>query len=94
VEALELFKNSPGRFDLVITDMTMPNMRGDRLARELLTIRPDIPIILCTGFSESISEEGAKALGVREFVMKPLLLKDLAQAIRRALDFHKKNEGY
>jgi len=94
VEALELFKNSPGRFDLVITDMTMPNMRGDRLARELLEIRPDIPIILCTGFSESISEEGAKALGVREFAMKPLLLKDLAQAIRRALDSHKKNEGY
>jgi CheY-like chemotaxis protein len=93
VEALELFKVAPERFDLVITDMTMPNMRGDRLAQEILRIRPGIPIILCTGFSESISEERAKALGIRAFVMKPLTMKELANAMRRVLDDQKKEKG-
>jgi CheY-like chemotaxis protein/two-component sensor histidine kinase len=93
VEALELFRRNPERFDLVITDMTMPNMTGDRLSRELLKIRPELPIILCTGFSESISEEKARSLGVREFVMKPLVMKDLAKAIRRSLDRVKKRAG-
>ncbi len=93
VEALEVFKESPERFDLVITDMTMPNMTGDKLAQEILEIRPGIPIILCTGFSESISEEKAKSLGIREFVMKPLVMKDLAQAVRRALESRKKKKG-
>ncbi|MDL1957888.1 MAG: PAS domain S-box protein, partial [Deltaproteobacteria bacterium] len=60
VEALELFKAQPDRFDLVITDMTMPNMMGDKLARELMKIRPDIPIIICTGYSERITEKKAK----------------------------------
>jgi CheY-like chemotaxis protein len=89
IEALELFRVNPDRFDLVITDMTMPNLTGDRLTQELLKIRPEIPIILCTGFSERITEEKAKKLGVREFVMKPLVMKDLAQAIQRALDRQK-----
>ena len=90
IEALELFRVQADRFDLVITDMTMPNMTGDKLAQELLRIRPGIPIILCTGFSEHITEEKAKAMGIREFVMKPLVMKDLAKAIRRALEFEKK----
>ncbi|MBW2357932.1 MAG: response regulator, partial [Deltaproteobacteria bacterium] len=82
IEALELFKAKPDRFDLVITDMTMP----DRLARELMKIRPDIPIILCTGFSERISEEKAKGMGIKAFAMKPLVMRDLANTVRKALD--------
>jgi len=85
IEALEAFRARPDSFDLVITDMTMPNMRGDDLARELLKIRPDIPIILCTGFSEMISEEKAKSIGIRRFVMKPLFKNHLAKAIREVL---------
>jgi CheY-like chemotaxis protein len=93
VEALELFRAKADRFDMVITDMTMPNMTGDRLAQELLQIRPGIPIILCTGFSERITEEKAKAMGIREFVMKPLVIKDLAQAMRRALGSREGKKG-
>ena len=85
-EALELFRVNPKRFDLVITDMTMPNMTGDMFSKELMKIRPDIPIILCTGFSERISEEKAKAIGIKEFVMKPLAMGDLAKRIRKVLD--------
>ena len=86
IEALELFRVQADRFDLVITDMTMPNMTGDKLAQELLKIRPGIPIIICTGFSEHITEEKAKAMGIREFAMKPLVMKELAKAVRSALD--------
>lgn len=89
-EALELFREEAHRFDLVITDMTMPNMTGDKLAQELLGIRPEIPIIICTGFSEHITEEKAKAMGIREFVMKPLDMKEIARVIGRALDDQKK----
>ena len=71
LEALELFRAKPDHFDLVITDMTMPNMTGDRLALKLMKIRPDIPIILCTGFSEKITEAKAKGMGIRKFIMKP-----------------------
>jgi signal transduction histidine kinase len=85
VEALGLFSSQPSRFDLVITDMTMAHMTGEKLAEEMLRIRPNLPIILCTGFSEHISEAKAKALGIREFLMKPLTLKDLARAVRRNL---------
>jgi len=90
LEALELFRAKADQFDLVITDMTMPNMTGEELAREILGIRPGIPIILCTGFSENMSEGKAKALGIREFVMKPLVIMDLAKAIRRALGSREK----
>jgi PAS domain S-box-containing protein len=86
IEALEAFRAHPHNFDLVITDMTMPNMRGDDLARELLKIRPDIPIILCTGFSEMISEEKAKTLGVRRLVMKPIFKENIARVILEVLD--------
>jgi len=85
-EALECFKQNPGRFDLVVTDMTMPGMRGDHLARELMAIRPGIPIILTTGYSKLISEEKAKALGIRGFVMKPLTTLELAKTVRKVLD--------
>jgi CheY-like chemotaxis protein len=94
IEALELFRGTPDEFDLVITDMTMPNMTGEKLAAELIKIRPDIPIIMCTGFSEYITKEKAESMGIREFLLKPLVLKDLAQAVRRVLDHnHDKGEG-
>jgi CheY-like chemotaxis protein len=86
VEALEAFRNKPDAFDLVITDMTMPNMTGVDLAREIMKIRPDIPILLCTGYSEVINEETAKKMGIREFIMKPILMKDLAAIVRNVLD--------
>ena len=86
LDALEIFRAQPDNFDIVITDMTMPKMTGDKLAVELLKIRPDIPIILCTGFSGTISEEKAKALGVREFVMKPVIMSQLANILRKVLD--------
>ncbi len=86
VDALDLFSAAPSRFDLVITDMTMPNMTGDKLAMELLRIRADIPVILCTGYSERLLEERIKTAGIRAFVMKPVLMAKLARAIREALD--------
>jgi CheY-like chemotaxis protein len=86
IAALKLFRNHPDRFDLVITDMTMPNMTGLQLAREMLHIRPDIPIILCTGFSHTVNEEKAKEIGIREFIMKPISIGEIARVIRRALD--------
>jgi signal transduction histidine kinase/CheY-like chemotaxis protein len=86
VEALEAFRSDPEKFDLVITDMTMPNMTGDKLAEEIMAIRPDTPIILCTGFSQLITEGQAKKMGIREFVMKPLVMSDLAKTIRKVLD--------
>jgi PAS domain S-box-containing protein len=85
IEALELFKAEADRFDLVITDMTMPHMTGDKLAGELMQIRPDIPVIICTGFSEVTSEEKAKRMGIKAFAMKPLVMKDLANIVREAL---------
>jgi CheY-like chemotaxis protein len=86
VEALEAFRQTPQEFDLVITDMTMPRMPGDVLARELLLIRPDIPIIACTGYSERINSQVANEIGIRELVMKPVVIKDIARVIRRVLD--------
>jgi CheY-like chemotaxis protein len=85
-EAFETFSSDPSRFDLVITDQTMPGITGLNLARELLKIRPDIPVILCTGHSESVTLDKLKEAGVREFLMKPLAKKDLAEVIRRVLD--------
>ncbi len=87
VEALEAFRATPHRFDLVITDQTMPNMTGAQLARELLSLRPDIPIILCTGFSHTLTEERARELGIRAFLLKPLTSRDLALTIRRVLEY-------
>jgi PAS domain S-box-containing protein len=84
--ALERFRNDPSGYDLVITDMTMPKMTGDILARQLMAIRPDIPIILCTGYSERITEEKATAMGIRGFLMKPLVMEQIAKTIRNVLD--------
>lgn len=86
MEALELFRLKSHQFDLVITDLTMPNMTGVKLAGEIMSIRSDIPIILCTGFSEFISEERAKQMGIRKFIMKPIARRILAEAIREVLD--------
>jgi CheY-like chemotaxis protein len=86
VEALELFKSSPNRFDLVITDMDMPTMTGDKLAQTLIKIRPDIPIILCTGYSDRMDEKRAKELGIKAFAMKPLVMRDMAVMVRKVLD--------
>ncbi|MGW8302083.1 MAG: ATP-binding protein [Desulfobacterales bacterium] len=85
-EALKEFSQKPQNFDLVITDMTMPHMTGDELALKLLDIKPDIPVILCTGFNEDITEEKALAMGIQKFVMKPVIKNDLATTIRTVLD--------
>ncbi len=85
-EALQHFRQDPQRFDLVITDQTMPLLTGESLARELLRIRPDLPIILCTGFSHTMSAEKAKALGIQAYLMKPLAIRDLAPIVRHVLD--------
>jgi PAS domain S-box-containing protein len=87
-QALKAFRMTPHRFDLVITDQTMPYMTGDVLARELRHIRPDIPIILCTGFSHTINAEQAKAQEIDAFLMKPLTTRDLGLAIQRVLTQH------
>jgi PAS domain S-box-containing protein len=84
--ALEVFKGDPDGFDLIITDYTMPEMTGTDLAKAVMNIRDDIPVILNTGFSEQINEEKAKALGIRAFVMKPIVMKDMAETIRQVLD--------
>ena len=86
IEALELFRSKPNDFDLVITDMTMPNMTGDKLAIELMKIRTDIPIILCTGYSKKISDEVAKEIGIKAFAYKPIVKSDLAKIVRKVLN--------
>lgn len=84
-EALRLFRTNPARFDAVITDQVMPGLQGLDLARDLLALRPELPIILCTGFSESVTLEQVRALGVREFMLKPLVMRQLAEALSRIL---------
>ncbi|MCE5264518.1 MAG: response regulator [Deltaproteobacteria bacterium] len=86
VDALELFSADPFRFDLVMTDMTMPNMTGDKLAVEAIRIRPDIPVVICTGYSERLPEERVRNAGIRAIVMKPILMAKMARAVRDALD--------
>lgn len=84
-EALALFRDNPHQFDLVITDMAMPQMAGDRLSMALKEIRPDIPIILCTGYSDHMDEDRARALGIASYVLKPLERETLARQIRIVL---------
>ena len=84
-DALEAFRARPESFDLVITDMTMPHMTGIDLAREVKMIRPNTPIILCTGFSEALDEDKIRPLGIRELLMKPVSMRDLAAAVRKIL---------
>jgi len=84
--ALSVFKSNPDNFDLVITDMTMPNMTGDNLAKKMFSIKPDIPIIICTGFSDKINEEQTQAIGVKGLLMKPVMKTEMAQMVRKVLD--------
>ena len=86
LEALDIFRSDPDQFDLIITDMAMPNISGEKLSGELIRIRPDIPILLCTGFSETLSEEKAASIGIKGFLMKPILMTDLADKVRDILD--------
>ncbi len=86
LDALEAFRAAPDKFDLVITDMTMPNMTGDKLTTQLKKIRPAIPVILCTGFSESVTVQNAKALGLDALLLKPIVRSELAETIRDVLD--------
>ena len=84
--ALKLFRAQPLRFNLLITDMAMPEMTGLDLTAEVLSIRPDLPVILCTGYSDPETEQRAKALGIRDLMMKPISLLDMSQSVRKVLD--------
>jgi two-component system, cell cycle sensor histidine kinase and response regulator CckA len=86
IEALNLFRSRPMDFDLILTDMTMPNMTGAELASEIMRIRPDIPVVLCTGYSNKISETLSTQLGIRAFAYKPFIKKDMAVTLRRVLN--------
>jgi signal transduction histidine kinase/ligand-binding sensor domain-containing protein/CheY-like chemotaxis protein len=86
LSALELFRLEPDRFQLLISDLTMPQMTGIQLAEEIKKIKPDIPVIICSGYSASLTEDQIKALGISEFIMKPVIKSELAQAVRRVLD--------
>jgi PAS domain S-box-containing protein len=86
LEALDFFRKNAAGIDLVVTDMTMPDLTGDRLATEILKIRPDLPVIMYTGYSEYITKEKAKSLGIRKFILKPFEIEDLARIIRQELD--------
>lgn len=84
-QALEAFRRHPRAFDVLITDQTMPNMSGSELAREILKTRPDLPVIVCTGYSETLGEKEALAMGIKGFMLKPFSVRDIAEAIRRVL---------
>jgi CheY-like chemotaxis protein len=89
IEALTTFKNQPDAFDLVMTDQTMPGMTGIDLARRMLQVRPDLPIILCTGYSSQITEEKVRSYGIKGFAMKPLSKNNFTELIRKILDEQK-----
>jgi CheY-like chemotaxis protein len=93
VEALDLFRAHPDHFDVVITDYTMPHMTGVELAKEIMRIRADIPVILCTGFSERITEEKAREMGIRAFAMKPLNMSAIAKTVHRVLGSKAQSSG-
>jgi CheY-like chemotaxis protein len=86
INALEYFKNNPNDIDLVITDQTMPGMTGKELVAQLKTINPDVPIILCTGYSDQIDEGSAIAMGISAFIFKPFIISDISKTIREVLD--------
>lgn len=93
IDALDTFKKAQNDFDMIITDMTMPKMTGAELARQIFAIRPNMPVILCTGFSELINEEKAKEMGICKYLLKPVGKLELSKAIRDVLD-HKKEKQY
>uniref|UniRef100_UPI004057883C response regulator n=1 Tax=Candidatus Electronema sp. TaxID=2698783 RepID=UPI004057883C len=86
VAALERFKSDPAAFDLLLTDQTMPGLTGSELAKAALQVRPDLPVILCTGYTAALSERDALALGIRRYAIKPLNTAKLAALVREALD--------
>ena len=86
VEALQAFRANPGRFDLVISDQNMPHLTGTEFARELHRDNKDIPVILTTGFSETVNDENYQSWGIAALIMKPFVIVETAQTIRRILD--------
>ena len=86
IAAFEIFSSQPDGFDLIITDLTMPHMTGLELSKKVMLIRSDIPVILCTGFSETVTPEEARAAGIREFLLKPIDKRNIARTVRRVLD--------
>ncbi|NOX33444.1 MAG: transporter substrate-binding domain-containing protein [Deltaproteobacteria bacterium] len=86
IDALEIIKNNPGSWDLIISDMTMPDMTGDKLAKKIMDIEPQLPVIICTGFSERVSLENIKSIGVKALLMKPIVRSELATTVRSVLD--------
>ena len=88
-QALRLFRENPLGFDLVISDMTMPHMTGDILASEMMAVRPDLPVIICTGYSDRINQEDALKAGVKALIYKPMTRKDLAATVRSVLELTK-----
>jgi PAS domain S-box-containing protein len=86
VDAWSLFLQSPDRFDLVISDMTMPEMNGDELAQKMIALRPELPVIICTGYNPKIDEAAAKSMGLKAFIFKPLTFQTLATTVRKVLD--------
>ena len=86
LEVFEAFRAMPEKFDMVITDMAIPKLSGDKLTVEMIRINPDVSILLCTGFSEAISEEKALSIGIKGFILNPMVVKDLTEKIRDILD--------
>lgn len=86
IDAIEAFRSNPQKYDLVISDMTMPKMTGDEMARQMKAIRPDIPIILCSGFSDRIHAQTMEAIGISAVLMKPVIYADLAHTVRQVLE--------
>jgi CheY-like chemotaxis protein len=84
-DALEAFNQDPFRFDIVVTDYNMPGLTGDQMAKEMLSIRRDTPIIVCTGFSEVFDQKRAQAIGIRQTLMKPVTMQAIAHAVREVL---------
>jgi CheY-like chemotaxis protein len=86
VGALAAFTANPDGYDLIISDMTMPRMTGIQFAGEVISIRSDIPVIICTGFSERITRGKSKSMGIKGLLMKPVVMSDLAQMVRNVID--------
>jgi CheY-like chemotaxis protein len=93
IEAIEALRSNPMKYHLLITDMTMPQMNGHNLAKKIMEIRPGLPVILCTGFSDQINEEKARSTGIRAFLLKPVLFHDLASTLRKTLDEAKREDA-
>lgn len=86
INALTLFESKPDEFDLVVTDMSMPDMIGTQLAKKIIEIHPDIPIIICTGFSERLDNETAMQIGIKDYLHKPMTIDELSLKVREVLD--------